>query len=276
MPDDDDSKLSFWPRSVTSWVALLTSVTALLASVFGVVVYFPERAEKSGQQQLENQIIFAQDYFSRFGPDSSNARKFCDNVRQAKIYAEISGEMASIPEEKIKSYFDLGTEIDIDENKKGAGLRRVVKLIAEDIRTQNNQCLASLDPATTQSLVTNGLGGAYVAPGTITDSSSAAIGSNYIVYIQYDGSVPGKALASKLQADIGALKGFSAPGLQRVKQVPKQDQIRIFDPSLEASPTMKALLEKNPELTKAKIVDFSKAYPDASKKIIEIWLSPKS
>jgi hypothetical protein len=127
----------------------------------------------------------------------------------------------------------------------------------------------------------SGTGEGEAAPGTGMPETVTAKGERYQIFIHYHGGDQ-KDLAERLKTALGRSGEFQVWNIERVPKAIRRGEIRFFhgDDLAGAEKVQKEIRSLFPEDGKAApppypIRSFEETYPDARKRLVEIWLSPR-
>lgn len=257
---------------LTVLVALITSAVGALVAAFNVLTYWGDRTARTEQQIFEDQVKVAAIYFEKIGP--LHGEEWCNQSRP------FSGTTLAIAKMKM-------ADIANSPETGATGVKAVATALVQEIgqRSAPEGCDAILPTAPTgtgkagdRDVLEEALGrtskyalqqGSATAP----TSTAVAAGVHYEVFIQYLVSdADAKKRAETLKAAMPRQDGFVAPGIEGVRQIPDQDQIRIYLAS--DAPAAEQLRQKLP-LPNAQIVNLESVYKNLPHGRMEIWLGQK-
>jgi hypothetical protein len=249
-------------------VALLTSLSGAVLGLFNLGVYWHDREGRVRKETFDNQITVAKFYFENIG--AAQDKEFCDRRQQALMFSRVSLAIAGLSESDVPVPQHPGSSFAERRN----GVEQLALLVAQDL----SQRLKDLCDGPFIVLASK------PAAGTVVDAAPAAgelsyarkpsvpapAAGVYRVFIQFPAG--GRDRAEALRRAIDGDAQFRAPGVEQVRQAPKQDQIRIYK-SVDQD-RAKELQARFEGLAGAQIVNLESAFPRLPPGTIEIWLAP--
>ncbi|MCW5735159.1 MAG: hypothetical protein KIS73_13585 [Enhydrobacter sp.] len=257
-------------ESVSTLVAVFSSVLALVVSAVNAYYLKEDRAEQSRKEALAGQVSLAKLYFDRL-PGTESCASRTDKQLFVKTAVTIAGFSY---DDLTKAYFADArmTTIKIEDDKRA--LQSLAIVLFLDIYNQIRSCDDAALPASATRggivrVETPSVGTTYDLRQQISLPPPTPTSVKPTVYIQFQkGDAVAARRAAELQANLQSA-GYKAPGTEGVNNVPKGDQIRIYKTTDESAAKE---LKTQPFLADAQIVDLSKAYPKLPPGIVEIWL----
>lgn len=254
--------------SLVAGVALLTSLSGAVLGLFNLLVYWSDRDSKARKETFDNQATVAKLYFEKVA--ALDDAKFCAGGKQASLFAKGSLVMAGL---KVEEVPDPGAPTAAEAPERN-GIQSLAILIYQDLlRRQREECGSIL--VTTDSK--GGVVEAAPAPASqlnpytdkqVAGAQAAVTPDEHKVFIQYPAG--GRERADALRRQIDQDTRYRAPAVEQVRQVPGQDQIRIY----KAADTKLAQdIQAKFNLQGAQIVSLERAFPKLPAGTIEIWLA---
>ena len=241
-------------KTVTSIVALLTSLVAISVSWLNASNYYADRDARAKQEAFQNQIGISRIYFERL------ADNFCSKKQEALLLVQITEASA----------LELEGDV-VEKNRRAlAGLAALMRVDFEKRRCPSDAKVAENAPEASgiTTVQTRQADSTYAGKEQLALTAPAtAANAPFSVFVQYRSN---SKSAQALQQGLNESRRFLAPGVEQVDAVPSQNEIRIYKDTEEDRAAAQAL--QSTFLPDAKIVSLAKAYPNLRAKNMEVWL----
>lgn len=278
-----------WLKRAAGSAQSVAAIVAVVVSLVNIWFIFIDRERQARREVYQQQIEMTKFYFERVA--NLKAEDWCV---QAPLFAQASAIMAGLEPQALRlrnarahaAQAEGGTGIIVRERGVEALAATIVGAIDERA-VRSRDCDAAVGEAS--ALGGSGSGGfsasSYAAQAAVAQVGRAArpppepapapapapeARPRMTVYIQFAEGAQAQANALRERINHDLAPAYTAPGVEKVRQAPGRDQIRIYRAADEERARE---LAQAVGLKEAQIVNLSRSYPNLPPGRMEIWLS---